>query len=324
MRTSENSHKLLEEVYKSLFLIRHVEEKICDLYPTDKIKSPVHLSIGQEAVSVGVCKALTREDGVMGSCRGHAMYLAKGGNLKQMFAELYGKRTGCGKGRAGSMHLADVQAGVIATSAIMASTVPLAVGWAYAQAYQNTGNIGVCFVGDGALDEGCVHESFLFAKQKKVPILIVCENNEYAIHSHFLTRHPSKDYILNWASSYEMKCKRFEDDDPLALYDYVGGVADELRSGSGPQFIECYTSRWKEHVGPGDDFKLGYRGTEEVEKWKRKDQLIRIGKLLKPTVKQKIEQNVLKEIQEAVEFAECSPFPKPTELYENVYGGENE
>lgn len=313
--------QLTKDIYESLYLIRKVEEKICDIYASDKIKSPVHLSIGQEAVSVGVCKALEFDDGVLGSCRGHAMYLAKGGNLNQMMAELFGKKTGCGRGRAGSMHLADVSAGVIATSAIMASTVPLAVGWAYAQSYQGTGSVAACFVGDGAIDEGCVHESFLFAVKKKVPILFVCENNQYAIHSHVLDRHPSRDYIMNWASSYEMPTKKFEDDDPFAIYQHVSDVAEQMRQGQGPQFIECYTSRWKEHVGPGDDFALGYRTAESVATWKAKDQLEKVGQLLDESTRQMIETQVDLKLQQAIAFAEKSPFPAPTELYDHVYGG---
>ncbi len=198
-----NSPKLLETFYKSLYRIRRVEEEIIHIYPTDKIKSPIHLSIGQEAISVGVCEALKADDVVFGTYRGHAMYLAKGGDLKKMIAELYGKVTGCAKGKGGSMHLIDIEKGVMGTSAIVGTTIPLAVGYAYSLKYKQSDSIAVSFFGDGAVDEGAFHESMNFAALKKLPVLFVCENNLYAIHSHHLKRHHSNN-ISERARTYGM------------------------------------------------------------------------------------------------------------------------
>src|SRR5574340_108996 len=150
---------LLERFYRSMYRIRRVEEEIARLYPTDKIKSPIHLSIGQESVSVGVCEALKPRDVIFGTYRGHAMYLAKGGDLKKMIAELYGKRTGCTGGMGGSMHLICKEKGVMGTSAIVGTTIPLAVGYAFGQQYSRSGVVTVSFFGDGAVDEGAFHES---------------------------------------------------------------------------------------------------------------------------------------------------------------------
>src|SRR4051812_42245782 len=162
---------MLERIYRSLYRIRRVEEEVAAVYPTDKIKSPVHLSIGQEAASVGVCEALDRSDVVFGTYRSHALYLAKGGDLRKMIAELYGKATGCAKGKGGSMHLIDLEAGAMGASAVVGTTIPNAVGYAYAARLRGSKRIVVSFFGDGAVDEGVFHESMNFAALKKLPII---------------------------------------------------------------------------------------------------------------------------------------------------------
>src|SRR5438445_5328339 len=172
---------MLEKLYRSLYRIRRLEEEVARVYATDKIKSPVHLSIGQEAVSVGVCEALRPPDVVFGTYRGHALYLAKGGDMNAMVAELYGKATGCTKGKGGSMHLIDPERGVMGASAVVGTTIANAAGFAYAQKYRRRQGIVVSFFGDGATEEGVYSESLNFAALKKLPILFVCENNQYAI-----------------------------------------------------------------------------------------------------------------------------------------------
>ena len=184
---------LNSKLYRSLYRIRRVEEEIARVYPTDKIKSPVHLSIGQEGVAVGVCEALEPSDVVFGSYRGHAMYLAKGGDVRRMIAELYGKVDGCARGKGGSMHLVDVPQGVMGTSAVVATTIPNAVGYAYAIKLRRERRVVVSFFGDGATEEGVFHESLNFAALKKLPILFVCENNHYAIHTHQRQRQANED-----------------------------------------------------------------------------------------------------------------------------------
>ena len=310
---------MYSKFYSVLYRIRRVEEEIARIYPTDKIKSPVHLSIGQEAVSVGVCAALRHGDVVFGTYRGHALYLAKGGDLKKMIAELYGKATGCTRGKGGSMHLIDIDAGVMGTSAVVGTTIPLAVGYAYALKLQGKDSIVVSFFGDGAVDEGVFHESMNFAALKKVPIIFVCENNFYAIHSHQRERQAMYN-ICERARAYGIPAERIDDNDVLTIYEFVKKAADEIRSGSSePRFFECMTYRWKEHVGPNEDFDAGYRSISEAEPWFEKDQVKRLAELLNPAIRQKIEAEVEAEIHEAFEFAEQSPFPDDEELYTDIF-----
>lgn len=305
--------------YRYLYLIRRVEEEIGKLYPTDKIKSPVHLSIGQEAVSVGACLALKPHDVVFGTYRGHALYLAKGGNLKRMIAELYGKATGCAKGKGGSMHLADRKAGVMGQSAVVGTTIPQAVGFAFAQKYLKRKNVTVSFFGDGAVEEGVFHESMNFAALKKLPIIFICENNLYAIHSFQKARQGFKN-IYEFAGSYGIPSMRIQDNDIVRIYKSVKRAADIIRKkGGGPFFFECMTYRLKEHVGPGEDYQAGYRSIKQAEKWLRNDQIKRISGVLPTKNRQQIELKVDKEIAEAFEFAEQSPFPNAEELYEDVF-----
>ena len=311
---------LVEAVYRSLYKIRRVEEEIIRIYPSDKIKSPVHLSIGQEVISVGVCQALHPKDVVFGTYRGHAMYLAKGGSLKKMVAELYGKVTGCAKGKGGSMHLVDVEKGVMGTSAIVATTIPLSVGYAYSLKYRSSDSVVVSFFGDGAVDEGAFHESINFASLKKLPVLFICENNLYAIHSHHLTRHP-QDNIVERARSYGITAERIEEQDIFNLYEKVNNYVTKIRAGQGPIFLECFTSRWKEHVGPNDDFNLGYRDEKEVLRAKEKDQLPTLRSQLDSKLVGAIEAEIETEIKEAFVFAENSLFPDVEALYSEVFKG---
>lgn len=310
---------LNERLYYSLYRIRRVEEEIADIYPTDKIKSPVHLSIGQEAVSVAVCDALNRDDIVFGTYRGHALYLAKGGDLKGMIAELYGKIDGCAKGKGGSMHLVDIDNGIMGTSAIVATTIPDAVGYAYALKYQRKDSIVVSFFGDGAVEEGVFYESINFAALKHLPIIFICENNSYAIHTHQLKRQ-SVANICERVVSFGIKAERINDNDVLSLRERISSNIESLRNGeTGPLFFECMTYRWREHVGPNEDFSLGYRTREEAESWIQNDQVERIGKMLETEQQTKIEKEVEEEIREAFAFAEKSPFPEASELYTDVF-----
>jgi len=310
---------LNERLYYSLYRIRRVEEEIADIYPTDKIKSPVHLSIGQEAVSVAVCDALNRDDIVFGSYRGHALYLAKGGDLKGMIAELYGKIDGCAKGKGGSMHLVDIDKGIMGTSAIVATTIPDAVGYAYALKYQRKDSIVVSFFGDGAVEEGVFYESINFAALKHLPIIFICENNSYAIHTHQLKRQ-SVANICERVVSFGIKAERINDNDVLSLRERISSNIESLRNGeTGPLFFECMTYRWREHVGPNEDFSLGYRTREEAESWIQNDQVESIGKMLETEQQTKIEKEVEEEIREAFTFAEESSFPEASELYTDVF-----
>jgi TPP-dependent pyruvate/acetoin dehydrogenase alpha subunit len=311
--------KILERFYRSLYRIRRVEEEIARIYSTDKIKSPVHLSIGQEAISVGVCEALRPDDVVFGTYRGHAMYLAKGGSLKEMIAELFGKVTGCAKGRGGSMHLINTGKGVMGTSAIVGTTIPLSVGYALGLKYKKSDSITVSFFGDGAVDEGAFHESMNFAALKNLPILFICENNFYAIHSHHLNRHHS-DNIWERVKAYGIHAERFEEDDVFKIYEFSKKYIDLMRHDRhGPVFLECITCRWKEHVGPNEDFHLGYRSKEEVDKFIKNDQVRKFRELLENDNAIQIETDVEKEIAEAFQFAEESPFPDGNSVHDYLF-----
>jgi TPP-dependent pyruvate/acetoin dehydrogenase alpha subunit len=311
---------MYEKFYRSLYRIRRVEEEIARIYPTDKIKSPVHLSIGQEAISVGVCEALRPDDIVFGSYRSHAMYLAKGGDLNRMIAELYGKVTGTAKGKGGSMHLIDTSAGVMGTSAVVGTTIPQAVGYAYALKLQNKDSLVVSFFGDGAVDEGVFYESLNFASLKRLPIIFICENNSYAIHTHQLRRQPNAN-ICGRSTALGIPAESIKDD-VLVLYQRVSAAVQTLRSGAtGPRFFECMTYRWKEHVGPNDDFHLGYRTLEEAAPWFANDQVKRLAGMLDCQLRERIEREVEAEIQAAFAFAEDSPFPEESELFTDVFKG---
>lgn len=313
--------ELFRRIYRSLYRIRRVEEEIVRIYPTDKIKSPVHLSIGQEAVSTGVCEALREGDVVFGSYRGHAMYLAKGGNLPRMIAELYGKVDGCARGKGGSMHLVDTEHGVMGTSAVVATTIPNAVGYAYALKLQRRPNVVVSFFGDGATEEGVFAESLNFAALKRLPILFVCENNRYAIHTHQKKRQAVMD-ICARARSCGVEAERVEDNDVLALHALATRKVASMREcESGPALIECMTYRWLEHVGPGEDFGLGFREREEAQNWMATDPLKVVGARLPEAVRICIDRKVEAEIAKAFEFAEASPFPTAGELHRHVFCG---
>ena len=306
--------------YRALYRIRRVEEEIAAVYPTDKIKSPVHLSIGQEAVSVGVCEALRPDDVVFGSYRSHALYLAKGGNLRRMIAELYGKADGCAKGKGGSMHLIDIEARVMGASAVVGTTIPQAVGFAYALKLQRKDSVVASFFGDGAVDEGVFHESLNFAALKGLPIIFVCENNRYAIHTHQLKRQ-KLDNICDRARAHGLPAEQIPNNDVQGIYERISQSVGQLRAGSaGPVFFECLTYRLKEHVGPNDDFQLGYRTREEAEAWVKSDPIEQLRDHLDAAERRRIEMEVEDEIKDAFAFAEQSPWPEAAELYTDVYG----
>ena len=308
----------LERIYRALLRIRRVEEEIARVYPTDVIKSPVHLSIGQEAVSVGLCEALRPGDAVFGSYRSHALYLAKGGDLRAMIAELYGKQTGCAKGKGGSMHLVDVAAGVFGTSAVVGTTIPHAVGYAYALHLRREPHVVAAVFGDGAVDEGVFYESLNFAALKQLPVLFVCENNGYAIHTHQRLRQRVPDASAR-AAALGIEAERIDDGDVLRIAERARAATDALRAGSGPRFLECLTYRWKEHVGPGEDWALGYRDRAEAEPWFRSDPVARLAGLVAPEAAVRIRAEVEAELVDAFRFAEASPFPGPEQLHTDVY-----
>ena len=308
----------IPRIYRKLQLIRHAEEEIARIYPSDKIKSPVHLSIGQEAAAVGVCDPLRDDDVVSGTYRSHAAYIAKGGDLPALFAELYGKDTGCSRSKGGSMHVVGMDNYILGTSAVVGSTVPIAVGYALALEREGKARVVISFFGDGATEEGVFHESLNFAALHKLPILFVCENNRYAIHTPIEKRWATTR-LCERVSTYGIPTHEVRDSNVLALWQIASDAYAGLRQGSGPVFIECHTYRWKEHVGPGEDYDAGYRTRHELRPWLENDQVAVIGARLDPAVKAGIDAEVEHAVSAAIEFAEASPFPDPAELYTNVY-----
>ena len=263
---------------------------------------------------------LTREDTVFCTYRGHAAYLAKGGDLKQMLAEMYGKATGCTKGKGGSMHLIDPEAGVMGASAVVGTTIANAVGYAYSVKLRKRNTIVMSFMGDGASEEGVFAESLNFAVLKKLPVIFVCENNGYAIHTHQSQRQGLPD-ICGRARAAGVQSELITNNDILKMHDRATATVDALRDGvaTGPFFFECQTYRWKEHVGPNEDFKLGYRTREQAEHWIENDQVKRLAELLPARKRKQIENEVDEEVEEAVAFAEASPFPDLSELTTDVF-----
>ncbi len=304
-------------LYRSLQLIRRAEEVIAEIYPSDKIKSPVHLSIGQEAVSVGVCDALRADDVVSGTYRSHASYIAKGGDLKAMFAELYGKATGCAGGKAGSMHLIDMTNNVMGSSAVVGTTVPIALGYAYAIKRRREDRVVAAFFGDGATEEGVFHESLNFAALKQLPVLFVCENNQFAIHQP-LEKRWATDRLCERVKTYGIPAARFADSNVEAIRGHARDAVENIRAGGGPAFVECVTYRWREHVGPGEDYDAGFRSRSELDRWRDKDEVARLGSALDSGLRAQIDAAIEQEIAAAVDFAEQSPFPPLEELHSHV------
>ena len=305
-------------LYKALYRIRRLEEEVARVYATDQIKSPVHLSIGQEAVSVGVCEALNPQDVVFGTYRGHAMYLAKGGDMKAMVAELYGKATGCTRGKGGSMHLIDPEAGVMGTSAVVGTTIANAAGYAYALKTRRPDAVVVSFFGDGATEEGVFAETLNFAALKRLPILFVCENNRYAIHTHQSRRQARLD-IRGRAEAYGIQAERLDGSDVLELVQRSQRALERIRAGEGPWFFEVTTYRWREHVGPGEDFHLGFRSVTEREPWLATDPIKLLADEMFAAQRAEIEAEVEAEIAAAFAFAEKSSFPDASELMSDIF-----
>jgi len=302
----------IDSIFFSALRIRLVELRIIQLYPSDRIQSPVHLSIGQEAVAAGACAALRPNDLVFGSYRSHAFYLAKGGNLRQMFAELYGKATGCCGGKAGSMHLAAPEVGFMGASAIVASTIPHAVGAALAARRRDTDQITVAVFGDGATEEGVYHESLNFAALHHLPVLFLCENNGLAVHSRIDARQAYD--IVDHAETYGIATRVCaQGNDPRAVYETIADAVRLVRDDGRPCLVVCDTYRQMEHVGIGDDHHVGYRSPSAADAWRRTDPL-----LLDAARVARFTPDILREIDDAVAFAESSPWPGAEHLLADV------
>lgn len=284
-----------------------VEEAIAREYPKQEMRCPTHLCIGQEAIAVGVCAALTKEDVVFSTHRSHGHYLAKGGNLRAMIAELYGKATGCSGGLGGSMHLVDLNANFLGAAPIVASTIPVAVGVALSRAMLKKPGIAVAFFGDAAVEEGTAQEAFNFAVLKHLPVLFVCENNMYSTVTNIRDRQPRRP-IADLARGHGMKALTIDGQDVRQVFTHANKFADTVRSGTGPMFLECLTYRYREHCGPNEDGPA-LRPAAELRKWKKNDPIVRLQSHIKHSDVDSMKQTIAEEIAQAFAFARTSPFP---------------
>ena len=306
----------IKKAYYLFLLIRRSEEKIIELYNTDKIKSPVHLSIGQEAIAVGVSLALSESDIIFSNYRGHAHFIAREANLDKMWAELYGKSRGTARGKGGSMHLNDYEKNFIPTSAIVSTAVPEAVGYAFALKYKKQEGIVVCYHGDGATDEGVFWESLNFASLHSLPIIFICENNKYAIYSHQNTRSLNNP-IVDRAKAFGVSSIRVSGNKTKNFFDATLDCIKQIKKKSQPFLLECMTTRWRDHVGITIP-ELSKAEFEEIENAKNNDDLVELEKQLPEDDVLIINKKVTTEIENAINFAESSNFPEESELYDNV------
>jgi len=311
--------KRVANLYETILLIREVENYIVEAYPTDIIKSPVHLSIGQEWIAAAICEDLSSSDYISNTYRGHATYIAKGGDLNAMIAELHGKAGGCGGGKAGSMHLIDIKNGVLGCSAVVGTTIPVASGWALAQKWSGQKspdelNIVVTVFGDGATEEGAFAESLNFAALHKLPQVFICENNKLAIHQPLSKRWARPD-LVSRTNSYGIPSHKVTSGDTLELSDLMADIYMKVRTpGFGPAFVEVEAYRWLEHVGITDDHDQTYRNKDDGIIQRQNDQLDMLASQLSEKTLLDIQKNVETIIKTAIKFAEDSPFPDKSDL----------
>ncbi|MDI9569400.1 MAG: thiamine pyrophosphate-dependent dehydrogenase E1 component subunit alpha [Pseudomonadota bacterium] len=319
--------ELLKELYLRMLRIRLCEEAFVEPILTGEVRCPCHLYSGEEGVAVGVCAALTERDYVFGNHRSHGHYLAKGGSLPEMVAEIYCRENGCSRGRGGSMHLIAPEAGMLGAAPIVAGTVSLALGAALASAIRRDGRVAVSFFGDGATGEGALHESMNFAALRKLPIIFACENNYYA--THMPVRECRVDrHIFEIATPFGIESRQVEGNDVLAVYDAATAAVEKCRQGAGPVFLEFLTYRYRGHVGPDDNIQgehTDIRPPEEIDAWMKKDPLALLGDyllaqgLFSPGELDGIRTEVEAEVREAFIFARASAHPKTEELERYVF-----
>lgn len=298
-------------LFHEMLRIRMIEEVIADRYKEQKMRCPVHLSIGQEAVAVGVCKAVLHSDFLISNHRAHAHYLAKGGDLPAMIAEIYGKETGCSSGRGGSMHLVDRSVGMYGSTPIVGGSLPVGVGLAFATQLKKENQITVIFFGEGSTEEGVFGECLNFAALKNLPVLFVCENNLYSVYSPLDVRQSKERNRLGIAAAHGIRTGSAFGNDVEEVYSVTQEAVASIRQGKGPAFLEFDTYRHREHCGPNFDNNIGYRTEEEYLAWEKKCPI----RLFQNRMKieehsiQLMRLSILAEIAKAFEFAEKSSFP---------------
>ena len=319
--------KIKIELYSKMVLIRAIEEMIAERYDQQKMRCPTHLSTGQEAVSAAVGLALEDKDLAVSTHRSHGHYLGKGGNISRMIAEIYGKETGCSKGRGGSMHLVDLSVGFMGSTAIVGNSIPIGAGLGLSLRLDKSNNISCIFIGDGATEEGVFAETVNFCAQKKLPVLFLCENNFYSVYSPLSVRQPKNRPIYDMVEAMGIKSRQGNGNDVFGVYKTTLDAISSIRNGDGPRFLEFNTYRWREHCGPNYDNHIGYRAEDEFLEWKKKDPIfLAETQLLKENILthkmiSSITQHVNEQVDAAFQFAEDSPFPKKEDVSKYIYAG---
>ncbi|MES9938414.1 MAG: thiamine pyrophosphate-dependent dehydrogenase E1 component subunit alpha [Sedimenticola sp.] len=324
MNTQSKNDDIIYSLHRQMLRIRVLEETLASRYAEWKMRCPMHLCIGQEAIAVGVAAALDKSDVFFSNHRSHGHYLAKGGDMKSLVAELYGKRTGCAGGRGGSMHLIDIDNGFLGSTPIVGGTVPLAVGHAWAAKLNAQKSVTVVFFGDGCFEEGVLHESMNFASLHKLPVLFICENNGYSVYTSLKERQPDRA-IMEIARAHGLTGWSGNGNSVQSVYDVACKAEQLARNGNGPQFLELFTHRWREHCGPEDDDDLEYREEGELQYWMGQDPIKETSDLLMDDhgLDSSRLDLMLKEIEEEVAdafmFAEQSAAPGAETLENGVY-----
>lgn len=314
--------KILLDMYRKMVTIRRFEEAVYDLYTRAEMPGLAHLYIGEEAVAVGACTALRKDDYITSTHRGHGHLIAKGGDIKYMMAEILGKETGYNRGRGGTMHIADPELGSLGAFAVVGSGLGTATGAALSAKMRGTDQVAVCFFGDGASNQGSFHETLNLAALWKLPVVYVCENNLYAISVPVSKAHLCAD-IADRADAYCMPGVVVDGQDVLAVYEAVKEAVERARGGEGPTLVECKTYRYfGHHVG---DSWTSYRSEAEVQEWKRRDPIdvlcrrLEAESVMSSEEAEEIEAEVHQSIEEAIDYARESPFPSPEDVYKNLY-----
>lgn len=319
--------KKLIWIYETMLKIRFLEEELVKRWPEQEMRSPPHLSTGREAVATGVCAALEKNDQVMGYYRGHAYYIAKGGDPYAFIAEMYCKKAGSNEGKGGSMLISSPKSGYIGSSAIVASGIPIATGLALASKMRRLKKIIVCFFGEAATEEGVFYESLNFAALHKLPIVYVCENDSFAVTTLINKRQAKPDGITLHPKAFGIPSVKIDGNNPLSVYEASQKAIKCARGGLGPYFIEAVTYRWREHVGEKlDDFTPG-RSKKDLEKWMNKDPIIFLEKyltgkkILNDEKINRVKSSINKLVDASFVFGIKSPLPKKEDLLTNVYPG---
>jgi TPP-dependent pyruvate/acetoin dehydrogenase alpha subunit len=317
----KNPKEKLKFMYEQMVRIRYFEERVKDLFAAGEMPGFVHLYLGQEAIASGVCATLYDDDYITSTHRGHGHIIAKGGELSKMMAELYGKVTGYNKGKGGSMHIACPELGILGANGIVSCGIPIATGAALSAKYRNSGQVTVCFFGDGASNEGAFHESLNAASAFDLPIVYVCENNLYAVGTRQSKVRKIED-IADRAPSYSMPGVVVDGNDVVAVYEVAKESVERARAGEGPTLVECKTYRWRTHFEGEPDT---YRPPEEVAAWRAREPIAPFRKMLidQKIFKQKdldlIDEAVIDDLDQAVEFARNSPLPRPEDALQDLW-----